>query len=238
MESNSQPKQNSTTSYSARIIILLILLCILSSCGVVVQAPLSTESVNLVSLTPENTTVEKPTDTPTPESTATLTPQPTPTATPEIELVDGFLAEEIRRLMPKMWFYNDVSKILEVRNPDEFTFLISKKTKLLIFDKDGNEVGFANYFVKTSPDANITDYFSLTDISKDTVIPLRLYSQMGDYTAKLGIDTTKQCMFRFVEEFTEFRPNRSYEQIAVDVTQEYAPDSRNIQKCQGNLEMS
>ncbi len=81
MKNNNQAKHNSTVTLSARFFILLLLLCILNSCGAVIQAPLSTESTNSVSPTIEKTMVEMPTSTPTPEPTATLTPEPTPTAT-------------------------------------------------------------------------------------------------------------------------------------------------------------
>lgn len=206
--------------------------------------PSLTEANYELTPTPENLATQELTLVPETEvatemPTIPLTPEPT--VNPDIEIVDEELAENIKNLMPEMWFYNDKSKNFEARDSSEFNFMIYKKTKLLIFDKDGNEVGFARYFARTSPDAEMTDYFSLTDISSETVIPLRIYSEMGNYTAKSirtsEVATTKQCMFSFVEEFSEFRPvNKIYEQIAVDKTLEYAPDSRNIQKGEKMIE--
>jgi hypothetical protein len=115
-------------------------------------------------------TLVSPTEVTTEMPTLTLTPEPTATVNPETETVDEELAEKIKSFMPKMWVYNSVSKSFEVRNPNEFSFLISKRTKLLISDKEGNEVGFAKYFNKNSLDSQATVYYSLTDKSIDTLI--------------------------------------------------------------------
>lgn len=247
MKNLTQSKRNSTTSFIARLFILILLASILSSCGTVLQVPIPTEVTNLKDSTVQKSTTQEltlvsPTEMPTEISTSTMISEPTATAAPEIEIVDKVLAEKIKELMPTMWFYNEVSKRFEIRNSDEFSFLISKRTRLLIYDKEGNEVGFARYFVRNSPDAQMTEYYSLTDISKDTVIPIRLYSQMGNYTAmSIGskeTTTTKQCMYGFVEEYTEFTTDRIYPQEIVDLTQKYAPDSRNFEQGEKMIEVA
>jgi hypothetical protein len=162
----------------------------------------------------------------------TLTPEPTATVNPDIEVVDEELAEQIKSVMPSMWVYDREQKKFVERSNEDFKFSIYKKTTLFITDGNGEEVGFARYFVKSSPDAEMTEYYSLTDISKDTVIPIKLYSQMGNYTAKVitynGDFYTKQCMYGFVDEFTEFRLDTVFPQEAVDM---YAnADMEKIQK--------
>ncbi|MEL7665871.1 MAG: hypothetical protein AAGU06_00335 [Candidatus Shapirobacteria bacterium] len=164
----------------------------------------------------------------------TLTPEPTAIVNPDIEIVDAELAEQIKSAMPPMWFYDHDQKKFVERSNEDFQFSIYKRTTLYISDGNGEEVGFARYFTKSILDNESTEYFSLTDISKDTVIPLKLYSQMGDYDAKSmtlsGNFDTKQCMFGFVEEYTEFKMDTVFPQEAVDMSEKYAPDTRNIQK--------
>jgi hypothetical protein len=164
--------------------------------------------------------------------TITLTPEPTATVNPDIEVVDDELAEQIKSVMPSMWVYDREQKKFVERSNEDFKFSIYKRTTLLITDGKGEEVGYARYFVKSSPDAEMTEYFSLTDKSVNTVIPLKLYSQMGDYTAKFithsGNFYTKQCMYGFVDEYTEFKLDTIFPQEAVDM---YATtDIGNIQK--------
>ena len=184
--------------------------------------------------------------TPTPKATETminpptLTREPTATVNPDIEIVDAELAEQIKSAMPPMWFYDHDQKKFVERSNEDFKFSIYKRTTLYISDGNGEEVGFARYFTKSILDNESTEYFSLTDISKDTVIPLKIYSQMGDFNADMltkdGTYTTKQCMYGFVEEYTEFKPNKVYEQIAVDETNKYASDVKNIQKGEKMIE--
>lgn len=240
-------KRKTVNSILASLIIFSCLASTLSSCILITESPtplptevpieltpIVTNSVTQVTLVSETEAVpEKPTISLTSEPPMTETEIPTQTVNPDIELVDEELAENIKNLMPKMWFYNDVSKKFEVRNSDEFTFLIYKKTKLLIFDMDGNEVGFASHFVETSPNAQMTDYFSLTDISRDTIIPIRLYSEMGNYTSRVyftdGWYDTKQCMYGFVDQYTERKLDTVvYPQDVVDMFRE--SDIGNIQK--------
>jgi len=171
-------------------------------------------------------TLVSPTEVATEMPTITLTPEPTATINPEIEIVDKESAERIKSLMPEMWFYNDISKSFEVRNSDEFTFLISERTTLLISDKEGNEVGFAKYFTKNSPDAQMTEYYSLTDKSIDTLIPLKLYSQMGDYDEPIltthGDLSGQKCMYGFVHGFDEEMLNFHTSQEEFEESQKYA----------------
>ena len=181
-----------------------------------------------------------PTETVTKIPTATLTPEPTVIVNPDIEVVDEELAEQIKSVMPSMWMYDREQKKFVERSNEDFKFSIYKRTTLLITDGKGEEVGYARYFVKSSLDAEMTEYYSLTDISNDTVIPLKLYSRMGDYTAKVithnGDFYTKQCMYGFVDEFTEFRLDTIFPQEAVDM---YAnADMEKIQKGEEIVEIA
>jgi len=201
----------------------------------------SDEITHTPTLSPTEVPVEL---TPTVENPATqeltLTPEPTATVNPDIEVVDGELAEQIKSVMPSMWVYDREQKKFVERSNEDFKFSIYKKTTLFITDGNGEEVGYARYFVKSSPDAEMTEYFSLTDKSVNTVIPLKLYSQMGDYTAKVithnGDFYTKQCMYGFVDEFTEFRLDTVFPQEAVDM---YAnADMEKIQKGEEIVEIA
>jgi len=204
-------------------------------------SPLPSDITHTPTLSPTEVPVEL---TPTVENPATeeltLTLEPTATVNPDIEVVDEELEEQIKSVMPSMWVYDREQKKFVERSNEDFKFSIYKKTTLFITDGNGEEVGFARYFVKSSPDAEMTEYYSLTDISKDTVIPIKLYSQMGNYTAKVitynGDFYTKQCMYGFVDEFTEFRLDTVFPQEAVDM---YAnADMEKIQKGEEIVEIA
>jgi len=204
-------------------------------------SPLPSDITHTPTLSPTEVPVEL---TPTVENPATeeltLTLEPTATVNPDIEVVDEELEEQIKSVMPSMWVYDREQKKFVERSNEDFKFSIYKKTTLFITDGNGEEVGYARYFVKSSPDAEMTEYFSLTDKSVNTVIPLKLYSQMGDYTAKVithnGDFYTKQCMYGFVDEFTEFRLDTVFPQEAVDM---YAnADMEKIQKGEEIVEIA
>ena len=74
MKHQTRSKQNSTKSFGARFILLVLLASLLSSCGTVLQTPL-----------PTATAIELPTVTFTPEPTATATATELPTITPSPE---------------------------------------------------------------------------------------------------------------------------------------------------------
>lgn len=83
MKHQTRSKQNSTRSFGVRFILLVLLACLLSSCGTVLQTPLPTATATelpTVTFTPEPTATatatEMPTITPTPEPTATATEIP------------------------------------------------------------------------------------------------------------------------------------------------------------------
>ena len=83
MKKGTQSKQNSTKSFGARLVLLVILASLLSSCGTMLQTPLPTATATqlpTITLTPEPTATatatEMPTITPTPEPTATATEIP------------------------------------------------------------------------------------------------------------------------------------------------------------------
>ena len=204
-------------------------------------SPLPSDITHTPTLSPTEVPVEL---TPTVENPATeeltLTLEPTATVNPDIEVVDEELEEQIKSVMPSMWVYDREQKKFVERSNEDFKFSIYKKTTLFITDGNGEEVGYARYFVKSSPDAEMTEYFSLTDKSVNTVIPLKLYSQMGNYTAKVitynGDFYTKQCMYGFVDEFTEFRLDTVFPQEAVDM---YAnADMEKIQKGEEIVEIA
>lgn len=236
MKNCTQSKQINAITLFPCLIIFLMLASIVCSCDVIVRTPAPT--ANNFTIPPTATkpaiATEIPASTNTPESTAIVTPEPSPTATPEIEVVDGELAESIRRLMPKMWYYNKTAKRFETRDSNELNFLLSKRTRLLIFDKDGNEVGFAFNFVKNAPDAKMTSYYALTDSSINTVIPLRLYSQVGFYgepsLSRQGYVYYQKCMYAFAHEPKLVPLNYEAPQIALDLTQKYALDLINIEE--------
>lgn len=80
MKHQTRSKQNSTRSFGVRFILLVLLACLLSSCGTVLQTPLPTATATelpTVTFTPEPTATATATDMP----TITLTPEPTPTPT-------------------------------------------------------------------------------------------------------------------------------------------------------------
>ena len=225
-------KRKSKNSIIVSFLILSVLAGMLGACNMNLVLPTPTNAIS-VDLAPSQNSLStqelpsvSPTDVTTEMPTITLTAEPTATINPEIEIVDEELAKRIKSLMPKMWFYNDVSKSFEIRNPDEFLFLISERTKLLISDKEGNEIGFAKYFNKYSPDSQATEYFSLTDKSIDTLIPFKLYSQMGDYDKPIltssGEKSVQKCMYGFVRGFDEEILNWHASQKEFEESQKYA----------------
>lgn len=143
------------------------------------------------------------------------------------ETPDASLAEQIKSVMPAMWVYDHESKTFIERPVDDLTFSIFERTTLYIYDKDGNEVGFARYFLKSTLDSENTEYYSLTDESVDSLIPVKLYAQMGDFDIDkvYGIDTN-QCMYAFSEDMATF-PG-PFNQSLIDDTNKYALDIAQI----------
>lgn len=162
----------------------------------------------------------------TPQATETLSPTITPEATvdPNVEVVSEELAEQIKSVMPPMWFYDRDQKKFVVRPNDDFVFSIYRRTTLRITDSNGEEVGYARYFNKNHLDSENTEYFSLTDQSRNTLIPLKLYSQMGEFKQRYDAYTTKECLFAFSENYATQTSNLAYPQENIDWTNKYASD--------------
>lgn len=173
-----------------------------------------------------------PTETPLPTATSI----PEPTADPDIEAVDEELAEKIRNAMPPMWFYNREQKQFVIRPNEDFVFSIYKRTTLRITDSNGEEIGYARYFNKNRLDSENTDFFSLTDKSIHTQIPLKLYAQMGVFDPSHaiygnGIELSPaECMFAFSENYQTYTyTDKVFPQAALDATEKYAPGVLDIE---------
>ncbi len=110
MKKRTQSKQNSTISIGARLLLLVLLASLLSSCGTVLQTPLPTAiatELPTLTLTPEPTATATATEIP----TITPTPEPTPTAT---EIIKSYPIDlEKFYTMPPS--YEDV-----VANPEKY----------------------------------------------------------------------------------------------------------------------
>ncbi len=171
----------------------------------------------------------------TPQATETLSSTITPEATvnPNLEVVSEELAEQIKSVMPPMWFYDRDQKKFVVRPNDDFVFSIYRRTTLRITDSNGEEVGYARYFNKNHLDSENTEYFSLTDQSRNTLIPLKLYSQMGEFQTSGLLRSserydTKPCLFAFTDDFHTITHNDfSFTQTDIDITNQYASDTFN-----------
>jgi len=90
MKNNLQTKHKATISFSAHLFIFILLASLLSSCGIVIQTPMPTETVVEINLTIQSPeTVEAtsipPTEVVTEMPTASLTPEATATATEILE---------------------------------------------------------------------------------------------------------------------------------------------------------
>jgi hypothetical protein len=162
----------------------------------------------------------------TPQATETLSSTITPEATidPNVEVVSEELGEQIKSIMPPMWFYDRDQKKFVIRPNDDFVFSIYRRTTLRITDSNGEEVGYARYFNKNRLDSENTEYFSLTDRSRNTLIPLKLYSQMGEFKQKNSIDNVQKCMFAFSENHETLERNLIDSQKHIDWTNKYASD--------------
>ena len=112
---------------------------------------------------------------------------------------DATLTEQIKSTMPTMWFYDREAKSFVERSVDDLSFRIFERTTLYIYDKEGNEIGFVKYFTGGNLENENTEYYSLVDESTNSIIPMRLYSQMGDYIPS-GSTVAPQCMFAFSDE--------------------------------------
>ena len=172
------------------ILSIIIMLVLLAGCASVPTADLEDTRAAIVT----------PTREPTATSTVTLVPSPTPSPEPTVdtrwEIPDDSLAEQIKSAMPVMWVYDHESKTFVERPTVDLTFSIFERTTLYIYDKEGNEIGFARYFTKSNLENENTEYYSLVDQSVNTVIPMRLYSQMGDFIPSESA-VAPQCIFAF-----------------------------------------
>lgn len=162
---------------------------------------------------------EAPTSTP----PATVTETVKPTEESKWEVPDASLVEQIKSTMPAMWVYDHESKTFIERPVDDLTFSIFERTTLYIYDKDGNEVGFARYFTGSNLENKNTEYYSLVDESVDTIIPMRFYSQMGDFGPADNGYKTVQCLYAFSDNMAVVE-DPYINQTMVDYTQKYAKD--------------
>ncbi len=162
----------------------------------------------------------------------TTTATPESIVDPDIEAVDEVLAEQIRNSMPSMWVYDREQKQFVIRSNDDFVFSIYKRTTLRITNSNGEEIGYARYFNKNRPDSDASEYFSLTDKSENTIIPFKLYSQMGEFKTDnlttIGKYNTKQCLFAFTNDLHVVKYNFQFPQINMDWTNKYASDTLDI----------
>ena len=71
---------------------------------------------------------------------------------PRWETPDENLAEQIKSVMPVMWVYDREAKSFVERPAIDFSFSIFERTTLYIYDNDGNEIGFARYFTRSTLD--------------------------------------------------------------------------------------
>ncbi len=127
---------------------------------------------------------------------------------------------------PLKWVYDHESKTFVERPTVDLTFSIFERTTLYIYDKEGNEIGFAKYFTGSNLENENTEYYSLTDQSTKTMIPIRLFAEMGDFDVEAnGIDTN-QCMYAFSENMATF-PG-PFNQNLIDGTNKYALDIAQI----------
>ena len=125
-----------------------------------------------------------------------------------------------------MWYYDREAKSFVERSADDFSFRIFERTTLYIYDKEGNEIGFAKYFTRSNLENENTEYYSLTDQSTKTMIPIRLFAEMGDFDiAANGIDTN-ECVYAFSENMATF-PG-PFNQNLIDRTNKYALDIAQI----------
>ena len=141
---------------------------------------------------------------------------------PRWETPDVNLAEQIKSVMPVMWVYDREAKSFVERPANDFSFSIFERTTLYIYDKDGNEIGFARYFTRSTLDNENTEYYSLVDQSVHTIIPLRLYAQMGEFVPRDGA-VTPQCIFAFSEDGATIT-GVPLDQTQFDYSQKYASD--------------
>jgi len=202
------------------ILSIIIMLVLLAGCASVPTADLEDTRAAIVT----------PTREPTATSTVTLVPSPTPSPEPTVdtrwEIPDDSLTEQIKSTMPTMWYYDREAKSFVERSADDFSFRIFERTTLYIYDKEGNEIGFAKYFTRSNLENENTEYYSLTDQSTKTMIPIRLFAEMGDFDiAANGIDTN-ECVYAFSENMATF-PG-PFNQNLIDRTNKYALDIAQI----------
>ena len=142
------------------------------------------------------------------------------------ETPDASLVEQINSAMPVMWTYNRETKTFVEVPTNGFSFSIFERTTLFIKDENGNEIGYARRFLKSVLDSENTEYFSLTDKSTNSLIPIKLYAQMGDFNPSTDGFNTSQCMFAFSENMATF-PG-PFNQNLIDRTNKYALDIAQI----------
>lgn len=141
---------------------------------------------------------------------------------PRWETPDENLTQQIKSVMPVMWVYDHETKSFVERPVNDFSFSIFERTTLYIYDKDGNEIGFARYFTKSALDNENTEYYSLVDESFHPIIPLRLYAQMGEFVPTEGM-VAPQCMFAFSEDGATLY-NVPADQTQLDYSRKYSSD--------------
>jgi len=220
-------KQHTTSQF----VFIFLLIILLNSCNIPGSMVEEQETQSTVLTTTTGSATPTPTLTYIAEPTATNTLVPTFTPDPDIEVVDEALAEQIRAAMPDIWVYDRKQKQFVVRSNEDFQFTIYKRTTLYITDGNGEEVGYARYFSKTTLDSENTQYYSLTDKSVNSLIPMKLYSQMGEFKAAtpgMGGLEVEKCMFAFSEDFHILTTDFKLPQQNIDWKDKYANDTLNI----------
>lgn len=172
----------------------------------------------------------------TPIATPTETPAPEPTVDLRWEIPDANLAEQIKNVMPVMWKYDRETKTFIERPIDGLSFSIFERTTLYIKDENGNEIGYARRFSKSILDNKNTEYYSLTDESIDSLIPIKLYAQMGDFGIADDGWSTNQCMYAFSENMAT--AEAPFDQTGIDYTQKYALDIAQIPDGEKMIQMA
>ena len=111
--------------------------------------------------------------------------------------------------MPEMWTYDRNTKTFVTRDVASVEFYYKNETTILIFDEEGNQIGYIRRFDKNILGSNSIRYFSsLTDRSTRTIFPIEFYSQMGNYDQEIitheGTFEVEQHLFAFSENYAIF----------------------------------
>ncbi|MBU1200076.1 hypothetical protein KJ953_00905 [Patescibacteria group bacterium] len=86
---------------------------------------------------------------------------------------------EVRAGMPELWYYNDQNELVRREQGDfEIRYSDERHLHLIALDGEGNKIAWADF---SKADYGESVWYSVTDTSKNTLMPIAFATKMGEY---------------------------------------------------------